>query len=159
MEFNATFIVSALSFVIFAIIMNSIFYKPIQKIVNDRQAYLDETNERAKLHTKKAEAIINDKTQKLEKTKLDAKKLMISQADAVKAKKANLTAEAQHKAGQKIESVRADLHKAKGEAQEALASDVVNLAQDISSKVLGSSCTIECVDRNLISEVMKIGND
>lgn len=159
MEFNATFIVSAISFIIFAILMNSIFYKPIQKVVNDRQTYLDETNEQAKLHVKKAEAIMRDKAQKLEKTKLDAKKIITGKADEVKTKKSNLAAEAQHKAGQKIESAKKDLHKAKGEAQEALANDVVNLAQDIASKILGSSSTIECVDKNLISEVMKISND
>ena len=42
MEFNATFIVSIISFVVFVLIMNKIFYVPITKIVEEREKKLKE---------------------------------------------------------------------------------------------------------------------
>ncbi len=58
MEFNATFIVSAISFIVFTIIMNAIFYKPIQKIVTERQKFIDENYEEAKKHKANSEKIL-----------------------------------------------------------------------------------------------------
>ena len=62
MEFNATFIISAISFIVFTLIMNAIFYKPLQKVVSERQKFIDETLEEAKVHTKKSEAILKDRS-------------------------------------------------------------------------------------------------
>ena len=39
-EFNATFIVSMISFVVFIFIMNMIFYKPILTIIRKRENYI-----------------------------------------------------------------------------------------------------------------------
>ena len=43
-EFNATFLVAMISFVVFIIIMNAILYKPILSIIEERQAYIDKNN-------------------------------------------------------------------------------------------------------------------
>lgn len=40
MEFNATFLVSAISFILFVFIMNAILYKPVIKIMEEREAFL-----------------------------------------------------------------------------------------------------------------------
>ncbi|MFA7659380.1 MAG: ATP synthase F0 subunit B [Candidatus Gastranaerophilaceae bacterium] len=137
MEFNATFIVSAISFIVFSLIMNAIFYKPLSKVVAERQKVVDEHYEEAKLNKEKSEKILKDKERKLEKTKHEAKKIIVEKADEVKAQKAVLTAEAQKKAGQKIDVAKEGLQKSQGEAQAVLAKEVKNLAMDISSKILG----------------------
>ena len=36
MEFNATFIITAISFIIFVFLMNTILYRPLEKIVDER---------------------------------------------------------------------------------------------------------------------------
>ena len=41
MEFNATFIASAISFIVFTLIMNAVFYKPLGKVVSERQKFID----------------------------------------------------------------------------------------------------------------------
>ena len=66
MEFNATFLIAAISFVVFTIIMNAIFYKPLQKIVDERQKFTEDTN---------AEAKANKHEQKKEKLKAEKKQL------------------------------------------------------------------------------------
>ena len=57
MEFNATFIASAISFIVFSIIMNAIFYKPLGNIVVQRQKFIDETLEEAKANSAKPSAL------------------------------------------------------------------------------------------------------
>lgn len=155
MEFNATFIASAISFIVFVLIMNSIFYKPLGKIVDDRQKFLDEHYEQAALAKEKAEALLKEKAKKLEVSKHNAKKIIADKADSAKLQKATLTGDAQQSAAGTISVAKGELQKSKNEAQAVLSDQVVELAQDISSKVLGEKIAIENVDKNLINEMMQ----
>lgn len=137
MEFNATFIVSAISFVVFSIIMNAIFYKPLAKVVEQRETFVKKTLEEAKQNATKSESIIKDKEKKIEKTKQDAKKIIVDKTEEVKSHKATLAAEAQQKAVNVIESAKDELQKSQEEAQKVLAEESEKLAMEISSKLLG----------------------
>lgn len=137
MEFNATFIASAISFIVFSIIMNAIFYKPLGNIVVQRQKFIDETLEEAKAHSAKSQLILRNKKHKLDITRQDAKKIILTKSDEAKAKKAELAQEAQQKASVKIEEAKGELYKSKDEAQGVLSEEVNKLAQDISAKILG----------------------
>jgi len=137
MEFNATFIVSAISFVVFVLIMNAIFYKPLQKVVTERQNFIDDTLKEAKVHKENSEAILKDKEIKIEESKLNAKKIILDKTDEVKAKKSLIAAEAQQKAVKTIDGAKEELHKSQSDAQLVLSTEVQKLAQDISSKILG----------------------
>lgn len=139
MEFNATFIASAISFIVFTLIMNAIFYKPLEKVVSERKKFVDETLEEAKSHTEKSELILKDKAKKLEKTKHEAKKIIVEKADEVKNQKAVMTSDAQQKAVATIDSAKEELQKSKDEAQVVLSEETKKLAQDISSKILGKA--------------------
>lgn len=139
MEFNATFIASAISFIIFAIIMNAIFYKPLQKIVFERLNFIDETNEEAKAHREKSDAILKDKAQKIDSTKHEAKKIIADTSDAVKAQKATLASNAQQEAAQKVESAKTTLKRSSDEVQDSLSEKSEDLAKSIVSKILGQT--------------------
>lgn len=137
MEFNATFIVSAISFLVFTLIMNAIFYKPLSKVVAERQKFVDDTLEEAKSYTKKSEAILKDKETKIQKTKQDAKKIILDKSTEAKSQKENLTAKAQQKAASKIENAKSDLNQAKDNAQGVLCDETKKIAQKIAQKILG----------------------
>lgn len=137
MEFNATFIVSAISFIVFTLIMNAILYNPLQKVVTKRQTFIDETLEEAKNHHQKSEAILRDRDDKLSNTKHDAKKILVEKTEKVKAQKVVLTSEAQQKAEQTIDGAKEELQKSKDTAQQVLSEEVQKLSQSISSKILG----------------------
>ncbi len=111
MEFNATFIASAISFIIFTLIMNAIFYKPLSKIVSERQKFIDETLEEAKAHDKKSQAILRDKERKLEKTKHEAKKIIVERTDEAKTQKSALTSDAHQKTIKTVDDAKEDLQK------------------------------------------------
>ncbi len=137
MEFNATFIVSAISFIVFTLIMNAIFYKPLSKIVAQRQTFIDETLEEAKSHTQKSEAILKDKEQKVENTKHDAKRIISDKINEIKTQKTALTSDAQQKAVKQISEAKNELLQSQEEAQNVLQEEAKKLASDISSKILG----------------------
>lgn len=137
MEFNATFIASAISFIVFTLIMNAIFYKPLQNVVLEREKFIDDANEEAKSHREKSEAILKDKEHKLEKTRHEAKKIILDKSDNAKNQKASLASDAHQKANSQIELAKTDLHKSKDEAQAVLSEDAKNIAQQIAAKILG----------------------
>lgn len=157
MEFNATFIASVISFIVFTIVMNAIFYKPLDKIVQERQKFIDETNEEAKTKLKKSEAILKDKAKKIEKTKHDAKKVIVEKTDDAKSQKNAITTEAQQKASSTIDTAKADLQRSKEDAQGILTNNVVDLAQSISAKILGEDIAINNVDSEKIQKIMNEG--
>lgn len=137
MEFNATFIVSAISFIVFTFIMNAIFYKPLQNIVLERQKFVDDTLEKAKHHKKKSEAILKDKERKIIQTRHDAKKIISEKSDEAKNQKTALTTEAQQKAIQKVDNAKNELQKSSDEAQGVLSQEAKKIAEDIAAKILG----------------------
>ena len=157
MEFNATFIVAFASFIVFTVIMNLILYKPLSKIVEARQKFLEEHYNDASEAREKTHAILTDKEQKLEDSKLNAKRIILGKAEEAKLKKAALTAEAQQSANQTIAVAKGELDKSKTDAQSVLSHQVVDLAQSISSKILGENIAVENVDSELISKIMQEG--
>ena len=138
MEFNATFIVSAISFIVFTIIMNAIFYKPLQNIVQERQKFLDETNEEAENHQKKSECILKDKQHKVNKTKGDARKLILEKSDKAKDQRNCMVSDAQKQSKRTVEAAKDGLQKSKEEAQEVLSEESKKLAESILAKILGT---------------------
>lgn len=138
MEFNATFIVSAISFVIFSILMNAIFYKPLSSVVAQRQKFIEEANEDAKKMHKKADAVIRDKESRVEKAKHDAKNLISAKSAEVNAQKSGLASDAQRKAVEEIASAKESINQTVNDAQQGLNNEVNSLANEISSKILGT---------------------
>ena len=65
MEFNATLLVSAVSFIIFVIIMNQILYKPVLAIMQKRQEYINNNRLAADEHGKHANALLEEKDKKI----------------------------------------------------------------------------------------------
>lgn len=76
MEFNATFLVSVISFIIFTIIMNKIFYKPLENVMDERQKFIDDAKFDALNSNNRADAILKEKEDRLNKSASDSKNLL-----------------------------------------------------------------------------------
>ena len=82
MEFNATFLVSVISFIIFTIIMNKIFYKPLENVMDERQKFIDDAKSDALNSNNRADAILKEKEDRLNKSASDSKKLVADKLNA-----------------------------------------------------------------------------
>ncbi len=154
MEFNATFLVSAVSFIIFTIIMNIIFYKPLERVIDERQKFLDETKNDAVYSSNKADAILKDRDEKLSKSVSDAKKLVADKVNEANENSRARTGEAKQKSMEEITSAKSSLQNEAKQNTEELKTKVKDLAEVISSKVLGMDVKIENTDNELINRIL-----
>ena len=72
MEFNATFLVSAISFIVFTFIMNAIFYKPLTSIIEERENFINKAIDDAKNSENIASNLLKNKEETLEGLKKSA---------------------------------------------------------------------------------------
>ena len=157
MEFNATFIVSAVSFIVFVFIMNAIFYKPLEKIVDERKKFIDDNYAQASEATNKSEFLLKDRNTKISKAGGDARKLMVETTDKAKNEKAELCLNTKNKTSEEIKAKKEELENSSKEAVENLKSSVGLIAETISSKILGENTKISEVDNSIIDKIMHKG--
>ncbi len=50
MEFNGTFLIATISFIIFTLLMNKILYKPINDIIEKRDRLFDDNKTKIRVH-------------------------------------------------------------------------------------------------------------
>lgn len=153
MEFNATFIVSAISFVIFTVIMNAVFYRPIERIVNERQKFIDDAYSDAKNSNEKADGLIQDKEYRLAETDKTTKNIMTEIVTSANNMRDEKISEARNSAKNRIDEAKLSLSHEKNNMTDRINAVTVELAESISSKILGENVKIS--DGELISRVIK----
>lgn len=154
MEFNATFFVSALSFIVFTFIMNAIFYKPLTKIIDERENYIKSAVNDAQNSEELAGKLLKDKDNRLSKTAEETRKILTSSAQEANTKGDELTSEAKRQAQMKVEAAKENLHKETEQTQNELKLKVKELAEEIASKVLKEETRIENVNNELIDRIL-----
>ena len=154
-EFNATFLIAMISFVVFIIIMNAILYKPILSIINKRENYIDENLNAAKNSKEKAQEILAEKETKLAESSLQARQIVSGRVQQENDKAKRLTEEAKTKTQKNIASAKENLRNEEIQTANSLSGNVRELAESISEKILGEKTSIENVDYELISKVLK----
>ena len=155
MEFNATFIVAFISFIIFIIIMNQILYKPIYDIVEKRKNLIDGNYHSARENKKKVEAILQDRIDKLNDARSKVRQKTSEALNEANLEKIDKENEAKEDAKSRINENLNTMQTDKTEALNALKKNVIDLAQVISDKFLESSERIEIVDNEIIEKIMQ----
>lgn len=154
MEFNATFLVSAISFIMFTIIMNIIFYKPIEKIMDERQKYINDAKNDAFNSNSKADTIMKNRESRLNQSISDSKKLVAEKVNKANENSKILTGQAKQKSQEEIASAKSNLQNEANLATNELRSKVKDLAEVISSKVMGFDTKIENPDNELVNRIL-----
>lgn len=142
MEFNATFIVSVISFLMFTFLMNTILYRPIENIVEEREKLIRENYELASSNKLKSKSLLDDRIKALAKSRLEAKNIVNENI-----KLANLDSDRQIKeaklSGSKfVENEKNILNQQEKELESLLEENVLELAQAISDKILDEHIAI-----------------
>ena len=154
MEFNATFLISAISFILFTIIMNKIFYTPLKKVMDERQKFIDETKSDAEKSNHRADSIISDREKRLTKSAADSKKLVADKINEANENSKTVTANAKQKSQEEIASAKSELNNEAQQTTEELKFKVKDLAEVISSKILGMNTNIENIDNEVVNRIL-----
>lgn len=154
MEFNATFLVSAISFLVFTYIMNLIFYKPLEKIINERQSIIDGSFAEAEASKQAAGSIRLEREQKFSETLKQSKKIISDKVNEANNNSKSLTGEAKNFSQEQINSAKENLNNEAEKTSEELKLKVKDLAEIISAKVLGAETKITNNDTDLINRIL-----
>ena len=136
MDFNATFLICAISFIVFVFIMNQILYKPMAKIVEKREGYIRSNELAADADNQKAQAIIQDKEEKIELANKNAGKIILDKSNSAKEESKNILLNAQDNFKQTVENNKNILMQEKQQAKEKMADEIQNMANSIAAKIL-----------------------
>lgn len=154
LEFNGTILIAIVSFVIFAFIMNKILYAPLWNIVEERKTFVDANLSNA-MHTKeKAQAILDDKEEKLKAAHKEAVDSVNLGVEKAKESKSSAVSQANQASREKIEDAKAKLFGEESEARTALKDNISELAKDISEKLLKQEVSHFDFNQELVDEAM-----
>ena len=137
MEFNATFLVSAISFLVFVFLMNKIFYAPLTNIINEREKLVDDTLNDAKASREQASGILTERENKLTKAREDSKKIVSSSVEKANSNSKDMIQQAKNNASDEINAKKADLQAQNSDVKSKLDNTVNELAGVITTKILG----------------------
>ena len=154
MEFNGTFLVTIISFVLFVFVMNKILYEPINNIVAQRREFVDENLRTADINHKKANEISAQKEEKLKGARNDARN---KYSDAVVDFKNDILKNAQCDADNELMQTYENLNNLSNEAKEGLKGRMTDLANDIVEKMIGYRSEVQGFDNDAVNRILYQG--
>ena len=143
MEFNATFFVSIISFLVFTFIMNKIFYAPLNKIICVRDELVSKNYADSDEFNKNASEILEERDRRLADADGKSVKILADKLDEANLKSKEVTDSATAQSKARIGEEFKNLHLERDLAHKQLQNDVVGLAELISSKVMGVDVEVE----------------
>ncbi len=146
-EFNATFLIAMFSFVVFILIMNSIFYQPILNIIRKREEYINSNYEDSKKFAQNANDLQNSRAAKLEQTQDKCRQEFKTVVDKVQSDAGEQIKEAKENSKKAIQAKKADLISEEESLKSSLKDSVVkDLASSIVSKLTGIDSKVDDID-------------
>ena len=154
MEFNATFLVTIISFIVFVFLMNKVLYEPMLRIVAQRRAFVDENLQAADDNHKKTAEISAQKEEKLKGARSDAKNKYSEAVDEFKSKKESIVKQAQTEAEGEFNQAYAGLINLSNETKEGLKGRMTDLANDIVEKVIGYRSEVQGFNTDEVNKIL-----
>lgn len=155
MEINATILISAISFLVFIFIMNKILYKPVLEIMEKRQNYIDANKNEADEHRQKTQQLLADKDAKIADAQRKSRDIVASKANALKEEKSKVLKDTKDSVSNYFSEQKQNLAHQKEDASHNMKYDVADLANRLTTKLMGEGIAFEPVGEYEVEEVMK----
>jgi F-type H+-transporting ATPase subunit b len=137
-DFNATLPLMAAQFLLLVVILNVVFYKPLTKVLTDREDFIRARNTNAQEALAKSKKLAEQYEQELANTRRQAQAVITAaQADAQKIAKEQI-ASAQSEVQAQLLQLQSELDQQKQSALQALEAQVSSLSQQMLSKLVGA---------------------
>lgn len=137
MEFNATFLVSVISFLCFMLVMEKILYTPLTKIVEEREGIINDNYKTAKDASERTTSIYQDRDTKLNEASANAKKLANEKLNKANDEAKNKTQTAKQNSIEQINSAKENIKNQSEQITNEINNRINDIAENISAKVLG----------------------
>jgi F-type H+-transporting ATPase subunit b len=138
-DFDATLPLMALQFLLLAVLLNAIFYKPMTKVLDDRANYVRTNNLEARDRLAKAESLTKEYEQQLASARRQSQVTIETAQNEAKKITAQKIAQAQQEAQVQREQAAKEIEQQKQAAMATLDAQVDALSNQILEKLLGSA--------------------
>jgi F-type H+-transporting ATPase subunit b len=137
-DFDATLPLMAVQFLLLVVILNAVFYKPLTKVLTDREDYIRTANTNAQERLAQSKRLAAQYEQELAETRRQAQAVIAAaQADAQKIAKDQIAA-AQSDVQAQLMALANELSQQKQSALQTLEAQVSTLSQQMLAKLVGA---------------------
>jgi F-type H+-transporting ATPase subunit b len=140
-DFNATLPLMALQILLMMIVLNAIFYKPVAKVLDERDEFIRSNLSKASEMLSKAEAITKKYEQDLAQERRESQIIITSTQKEAQDIVAMEIKQAQKDTEQLVNEATKQLNSQKEKALKALEEQVNNLSEQIKAKLLSGQAT------------------
>ncbi len=155
LELDGTLIVIAVSFIIFAFVMQMIFYAPMTKIRNERESYIDKNKKDAQDLFNKSEELLKNYHEKILQTKISVNEVISKATSSAAMEKASIMKENSDIEAEKVKNAKELTQQEKSEAEKVLKMQIGEFAHSIVKKVLGNQIQTPAIPLETINKVLE----
>jgi len=137
-DIDATLPLMAIQFLVLALILNAIFYKPLGKAIDERNDYIRNNQLQSKERLEKAENLAQQYEQELAGARRQAQQVIADAQKEAEKTAAEKVAAAQKEAQAQREQAAQEIEQQKQEAFASLEKEVDGLSRQILEKLLGA---------------------
>ena len=155
LEFNGTTVVIAISFILFVILENLIFFRPMKKTLSERASYINGNEDDAKKHNEEAKSLIDEKDKKIANAKGRSSKLLNETSLKTQENFDVAVKQAKKDSIAKIEDIKTNLETEKIQVQNELKKEIGSHAASIISKILKKDVSVINVNDEIIDKALR----
>ena len=141
-DFNATLPLMAIQFVLLTVVLTFLFYKPVSKVIDEREAYISGNLSQASEKLVKADELYKQYDEQLKAARVNAQTIIAKSEKDAKDAVAVEIGEARADAAKLIAQTNKELEAQKSLALEKLETQVDELSQLIKEKLLGKEVVL-----------------
>jgi F-type H+-transporting ATPase subunit b len=141
-DFNATLPLMALQFILLTVVLTFIFYKPVSKVIDEREAYINGNLTTASEKLIKADELYKEYDEQLKTARVNAQSIIAKSEKEAKDIVALEITQARQDATKLIDQTNKELDTQKSLALQQLEAQVDELSQLIKEKLLGKEVVL-----------------
>jgi len=136
-DFNATLPVMGLQFILLTVVLTFVFYKPVGKVLEEREAFINDNLVQASTKLLTADELYKEYDEKLKTARTNASEIVTKAENEAKSIVEGELAQARKDAANLIDKTNKDLDAQKVVALEKLDTQIDGLSQLIKEKLIG----------------------
>jgi len=141
-DFNATLPLMAIQFVLLTVVLTFVFYKPVSKVLDERESYINGNLTQASEKLTKADELYKQYDEQLKTARANAQSIIAQSEKEAKDVVATDISQARTDASKLIELTNKELEAQKSIALQQLELQVDELSQLITEKLLGKEVVL-----------------
>jgi len=141
-DFNATLPLMALQIILLSVVLTFVFYKPVSKVIDEREAYINGNLTTASEKLIKADELYSEYDEQLKTARVNAQAIISKSEKEAKDAVALEINQARQDAAKLIERTNSELETQKSLALQQLETQVDELSQLIKEKLLGKEVVL-----------------